>query len=696
MNLSSESRNSLKSQILRVTLFQVGFVLLLAFFLLGGSIQDHGKFSEISKRVKISSDLLQGLIELSLERSVSQIGLELDSPLPKEYVLLIQEQRKKGDQKLNSSLQNWSLDDPNGSRAPLESIAKIRNNIQKMRGEIDKAIQVEKPARDPNLMDRFPDEFPKALESLEAYRANLNVDSDSERIETLLSIARLAWQIREYSGRERTYWAIATVQKKLPSPEKIQRIKILKNLTLGLWLQLSLYTEKYSPTGEFRKAYEDANNKHYVNYTLYLEKLQNRLETNQEVESLPQFFEISQNALESIEFLGMSTGEEIELEIERELFKHRLEIGATLFLVCLCLVVSFYLTNKFKKENINRISLVSESLHSLASGKLDVQIELEKKDSLEVSKLIDSLSTFAKALETQHMVADKVKKSSALIEVSTDELANVSRDQSLESDRIASSMEEVSRNVDRISEMIRENTNRFQTIKSLKTNLEKELEDVVLSLSHTQKDFTSLNDLSQASKDSLKNLFLSFENVENSSIEMSHVLELIQEISEQIHLLSLNASIEAARAGIHGRGFAVVASEVAKLATRTEESIANISALIEGNAKEILTGKKNIEETQSTMEDSHKSVESLSQTLEKLKAVVHVQIETSRKMNENLGEFESLIRSVGEASKEEKMVVHEVSESLHTFYESLKEASVATNQISQEIKSLVEIAANLD
>ncbi|MCZ8342771.1 MAG: methyl-accepting chemotaxis protein [Leptospira sp.] len=696
MNVSTQTRNSLKSQILRVSLYQIGFVLLLAFFLLGASIRDHKKFSGISKRVKISSDLLQGLIELSLERSVSQIGLELDSPLPKEYVVLIEEQRKKGDQRLDSALQTWSLEDPDGSQAPLGAIEKIRKNIQKMRREIDNAVQVEKPKRDPSLLERFPDDFPRALESLEAYRAHLNVDSDSERIETLLSIARLAWQIREYSGRERTYWAIATAQKKMPSPEKIQRIKILKNLTLALWLQLSLYEEKYSASGEYLKAYEDANNKHHVNYLHYLEELQNKFERNEEVPSLPEFFENSQKALVSIEFLGLSTGKEIEHEIDRELFKHRLEIAGILLLVSLCLVVSFYLTNKFKNDNINRISLISESLHSLSLGNLDVRIELQNKDSVEVSKLIDSLASFAKALETKHIVADKVKKSSALIEESTEGLASVSRDQSLESDRIASAMEEVSRNVDRISEMIRENTNRFQVIKSLKDNLEKELEDVVASLSHTQKDFTSLNDLSQASKDSLKNLFSSFENVESSSVEMSYVLELIQEISEQIHLLSLNASIEAARAGIHGRGFAVVASEIAKLATRTEESIANISTLIEGNAKEIQTGKKNIEDARGTIEGSHRSVESLSETLEKLKTVVHVQIETSRKMNENLGEFESLIRSVGEASQEEKMVVHEVSESLHTFYESLKEASVATNQISLEIKSLVEIAANLD
>ncbi|HEK1688498.1 TPA: methyl-accepting chemotaxis protein [Pseudomonas putida] len=137
------------------------------------------------------------------------------------------------------------------------------------------------------------------------------------------------------------------------------------------------------------------------------------------------------------------------------------------------------------------------------------------------------------------------------------------------------------------------------------------------------------------------------EALNDKTVNIGQILEVITSISQQTNLLALNAAIEAARAGEAGRGFAVVADEVRNLAHRTQESAQQVQGMIE----ELQVGARtSVETMDQSQRHSQDGVQIANQAGERLGSVT-----------QRIGEIDGMNQSVATATEEQTSVVESIN-----------------------------------
>ena len=164
--------------------------------------------------------------------------------------------------------------------------------------------------------------------------------------------------------------------------------------------------------------------------------------------------------------------------------------------------------------------------------------------------------------------------------------------------------------------------------------------------------------------------------VTDKAQELAHFVE---DLSENINLLSLNASIEAARAGENGRGFAVVANEVRRLAEESSNSAKNINEQMNEIKNKASTAMNSIEKLSEMSSKSNDSAKYIKDYMNEMDEFINHIMSIFKDFNEKINEQAAATQQIASANESLSEFFGDLIESVSSIEQDINEQSELEN-----------------
>ncbi len=293
------------------------------------------------------------------------------------------------------------------------------------------------------------------------------------------------------------------------------------------------------------------------------------------------------------------------------------------------------------------------------------------EDANEVVQLLDSVKTMTQslfALATQvQLSGSQVTESTTKIAVSARQLEATVAEQASATNQVVATSKEISAS----SESFVNTMNEVTEVAS----------DTETLAGEGKKDLHELESTIQIVMDATGSISTKLSTIREKADNINNVITTITKVADQTNLLSLNAAIEAEKAGEYGLGFSVVAREIRRLADQTAVSTLDIESMVKDMQSAVSSGVMEMDKFTDEVKTGVQNAAKVSQQLEKI--ISQVQALTPRFKEVNDG-----IRSQSEGARQISESMVQLNESTLQTSDSIKEFNSATEKLNYAAKTM--------